>query len=112
MKKFLLTIVLIFASKLAFSQLISGTLVDSNRKMITAYDFKVKGAFTGVKYFQLAVNIEGKVTGIKEEIKEDSFVSTPAKIEAQKELKKLTFEAGTHFPKFQHVLVKVEFVKK
>lgn len=111
MNKFLLLVLLTFASKFSFSQLVSGAIVDDNRKLLTAYDFKIKGNYTGVKYFKLAVNIDGKVTSVKEEIKPDSFVSTPASILAHAELKKLEFEKGTSFPKFHHVLVKVNYVK-
>lgn len=102
---------LTFASKFSFSQLVSGAIVDDNRKLITAYDFKIKGNYSGVKYFKLAVNIDGKVTSVKEEVKADSFVSTPASILGYAELKKLVFEKGTSFPQFHHVVVKVQYVK-
>jgi len=110
MKSILLLASFVILSKFSFSQLISGTLVDDQRQMTSTFDFKIKGNYKGVKYFELAVNNEGVVTGIKEEMQDDSFVSTPAKIIAQKQLQKLTFQKGTHFPKFHHVLVKVEFV--
>lgn len=107
--KYLTIIFFLFFYKLAFSQLLSGTIVDSNRKLLTSYDFKVKGNYVGVKYFELAVNIEGKVTSVKEQDKEDSFVSIPARMLVQKKLSSLEFEKGTHFPKFQHVLVKITY---
>lgn len=112
MKKALVLLILLSASGFSYSQLISGTLMDSQRKLLTPYDFKIKGRYKGVKYFELAVNAEGKVTGVKEEVKSDSFVSTPAKLMAQGRLLDLGFEGATHFPKFQHVLVKIEFVKE
>lgn len=112
MKKILILFTLLFASQFSHAQLLSGSLMDSQRKMLTPYDFKIKGKYSGVKYFELAVDLEGKVTGVKEEVKDDSFVSTPAKLIAQKELMDLQFEGGTRYPKFQQVLVKVEFVKE
>lgn len=111
MKKSFLVLFLVFTSYFSFSQLLSGNVLDSGRKMLTTYDFKIKGKYKGVKYFELSVNLEGKVTGVREEVKADSFVSSPAKLIARKELEKLQFEAGTRYDKFQQVLVKVEFVK-
>lgn len=112
MKKLFVIFVLSLISGWSFSQLISGTVVESKRKMLSDYDFKIKGKYDGVKYFELAVNNEGKVTGIKEEVKENCLISTPAKLIAQRDLDQLEFEKGTHFPKFQHVLVRVEFIKE
>lgn len=111
MKKFLLIIILTFASKFSFSQLVSGTLVDDQRKMTSVFDFKIKGKYLGIKYFELAVNNEGQVTSIKEITKSNSLASTPAAIVGRAELKKLSFEKGTRYPKFHQVLVKVEYVK-
>ena len=106
-----IAVFLFFLSFQVKAQMVSGTLVDSGRKMLTQYGFKIKGKYQGIKYFELAVNNEGIVTSVKEVSREESFVSTPARLQAMKELDKLTFEKGTHFPKFQHVVVKIEFVK-
>ncbi len=111
MKKYVALVVLVFLSKFSFSQLVSGTLVDDQRKMTSVFDFKIKGKYIGVKYFELAVNNEGIVTSIKEVTKSNSLASTPAAIVGRTELKKLTFEKGTRYPKFHQVLVKVEYVK-
>lgn len=111
MKKYIVLVVLVFLSKFSFSQLVSGTLVDDQRKMTSVFDFKIKGKYIGVKYFELAVNNEGIVTSIKEVTKSNSLASTPAAIVGRAELKKLTFEKGTRYPKFHQVLVKVEYVK-
>lgn len=111
MTKLFFTLLLFFSFQVK-AQMLSGTVVDSGRKMTTSYSFKIKGKYKGFKYFELAVNNEGKVTGIVEKTKDNSMVSTPAKLIAIKELDKLQFEKGMHFPKFQHVLVQIEFVKE
>ncbi len=112
MKKILVLFSLLLAANFSQAQLISGELLDEGRKLVTPYTFTIKGKYKGVKYFELAVNREGIVTGVREEEKEDSFVSTPAKMLAEKELRELKFDPGTHFPKFQQVLVRIEFVKE
>ena len=111
MKKILFLLAFVLVAQFSKAQLISGELLDEGRKLVTPYTFTIKGKYKGVKYFELAVNREGKVTGVREEVKEDSFVSTPAKMIAEEELRTLEFDAGTRFPKFQQVLVRVEFVK-
>jgi hypothetical protein len=110
--KFLIAFAFTTVTYFSQAQLLSGTIVESNRKMVSTYTFKIKGKYKGVKYFSIAVNNEGKVTSVKEDVQSDSFVSTPAMLIAIKELQKLLFEKGTHFPKFQHAIVKVEFVKE
>ncbi|MCE3295334.1 MAG: hypothetical protein K0R65_1048 [Crocinitomicaceae bacterium] len=112
MKKILVLFMFLLAGKFSQAQLISGELLDEGRKLVTPYTFTIKGKYKGIKYFELAVNREGKVTGVREEVKEDSFVSSPAKMIAEEELRQLQFEAGTYYPKFQQVLVRVEFVRK
>ena len=80
--------------------------------MTSKYDFLIKGKYKGVKYFELAVSSMGDVTGVKEVVQADSFVSSPAKMIALKELHDLKFDGATRYPKFQHVLVKVNFEKE
>jgi hypothetical protein len=111
MKK-ILFIFYLLSSSFFYSQIVSGTLVNEGREMTSKYDFVIKGKYKGVKYFELAVSSMGEVTGIKEVLNADSFVSSPAKMIALKELYELKFDGATRYPKFQHVLVKVTFKKE
>lgn len=95
----------------SFSQLISGELLDSGRKMISTYNFEIKDKYNGYQLFELAVNPEGKVISVKDIQEKGTIISTPAKILAINELYNLKFESASHFPKFHHVKVKVKFIK-
>lgn len=95
----------------SFSQLLSGELLDSGRKMLSPYSFEIKDKYNGYQLFELAVNPEGKVSGVRDIHEKGVIVSTPAKMLASSELYELKFESASHFPKFHHVKVKVNFVK-
>lgn len=95
----------------SFSQLLSGELLDSGRKMLSTYNFEIKDKYNGYQLFELAVNPEGKVISVKDINEKGVIISTPAKMLASGELYNLKFEAASHYPKFHHVKVKVKFVK-
>jgi hypothetical protein len=100
-----------FTTSFSFSQLISGDLIDSGRKMTSKFNFEIAGTYTGYQLFELSVNPEGKVTSVKESYEKGALISSPAKILASNQLLDLKFEAASHYPKFHHVKVKVKFVK-
>jgi hypothetical protein len=102
----------IFLSFLSYGQLIDGTLVDTRRRLLSETDFKIKSNFEGEVYFEISVNPEGEVTNTRFITSMTTTNSTPARIEAQNQVKKLEFESGTHFPKFQHARVKMTLVKE
>lgn len=95
----------------AHSQLLSGPIVQENRKLTTPSDFTIYGNYEGYMVFELAVNREGIVTGQRLLVEKCSFVSTPATVLAKNELKKLVFQPGTIYPAFHHVVVRVNFKK-
>lgn len=107
-----LTILLFtLVSSISFGQLIDGTLVDEQRKLITVTDFKVIDNNEGVMYFNLAVNRKGEVTSATLLAPGTTVVSTPTKIKVRNYLMKLKFEEGTYYPEFHHVRVKITVAK-
>jgi hypothetical protein len=112
MKKLvLLTIAFLFYSQ-ADSQVLTGTLVDSGRKLLTADEkFIIPGTFEGAVVVELAVNREGVVTGTKIIGEQSTIKSTPSRMKAENAAKKLTFTAGTRYAAFEHVRVKYTYTK-
>ena len=111
MKTLFLSVILLFSSQFVSAQLISGTLINEGRKLISTFDFKIHGKNKGFQTYELAVNSMGEVTSVVIKEVDGDLVSTPAKIEAVKALKKLKFTGANFYPKFQHVTVKIEFLK-
>ena len=110
MKNYILLFTL-FLSLNSFGQLISGTLVDEGRKLVTVTDFKVTDINEGVMFFTLAVNRKGIVTSATYESAGTTITSTPTRIAVRKYLMGLKFEEGMYYPEFHHVKVKVNVVK-
>ena len=92
---------------LANSQLLSGDLVDENRKLITETDFTLKSVNKGFVMADLAVDRTGKVTSITLDLAASNVVSIPSKIKVRNYLNTFVFEKGNHFPAFHHVKVKI-----
>jgi hypothetical protein len=112
MKKLVLLILTIFSYSQADSQVLTGTLVDSQRKLVTKdANFNITSATDGVIVVELAVNREGIVTGTRIVGEQSTIKSTPSKIKVENVAKKLTFTAGTRYAPFEHVLVKYTFKK-
>ncbi len=105
--KYGLLVSIVFLAFNGFSQLIDGSLVQSGRRLLTPTDFKLSSNFKGEVYFEIAVDNLGKVTNVRFIQSQTTTNSTPARIEAQNFIKKLEFESGTYFPKFQHAKVRV-----
>jgi hypothetical protein len=93
----------------SFSQLLSGTLMDEGRKLISEIKYVQEGNVDGWVIYELAVNREGNVTGLT--IIESTIKSTPAKVDVRNYLAGMKFEKGTHYPQFHHVRVKITVVK-
>lgn len=102
----------LFVSSFSFSQLISGTLVDENRKMISTSDFKVVDNNEGVLFYELAVNRKGIVTSARLLTEGTTVISTPTRIKVRNYLMTLKFEEGTYYPEFHHVKVKITVKKQ
>ena len=77
--------------------------------MLTSTSFIIEGRTNGYAKYELSVDREGKVTGVR--LLETDIKSTPAKFELRNEITKLKFEKGTYYPKFHHVVVKYTVVK-
>lgn len=96
----------------ADAQLLSGDLLESGRRIASSTDFTFKGSVEGVLIYELAVDREGKVTSVLYKGDRSTIKSTPIKLEAENFLKGLMFQPGTAYPKFQHVIVQLNYVKQ
>lgn len=94
---------------LSFSQLLDGDLIDEGRRMISSSDFILYDVNEGVLFYELAVDRKGKVTSARLLSEGSTITSTPTRMKARNYLVTLTFEAGTHYPAFHHVRVRVTF---
>jgi hypothetical protein len=103
-------IIFFFLSYQASAQLLSGDLVDENRKLETATDFTLKDSNKGFVVCELAVERSGKVTSIAFDLAATTVVSIPSKIKVRNYLNTFVFEKGNHFPAFHHVKVKITLV--
>lgn len=92
------------------AQLMSGSLLDEGRKMITSTDFKFKDVNSGVLIYELAVNRTGKVTSAKVIESGSTIGSTPTRVKVRNYLMGFTFQEGTYYPEFHHVRVKITVV--
>lgn len=111
MKKFLFVFFLTIVCQ-AYGQLLSGTLVDDHRKLLTETNFTLKGTKEGVVVYDLAVDIYGNVTSETLVTNMTTISSTPTRMEARNLVKTFKFQPGTAYPKFHHVKVKITFVTK
>jgi hypothetical protein len=103
-------IISFFLSYQASAQLLSGDLLDENRKLETSTDFTLKDNNKGFVVCELAVDRTGKVTSIAFDLAATSVVSIPSKIKVRNYLNTFVFEKGNHFPAFHHVKVKITLV--
>ncbi len=96
----------------SFSQVQSGTLVDSGRKLTSEATFSITDKHTeGTVFLLLSVNNKGEVTAVS--VDEGTTISsTPSLLLAKNAAKKLRFTAGTKYQKFEHVRVKYTLVKE
>ncbi len=104
---------LLFATFLGYNshaQLLSGDLLDENRKLETSTDFTLKDNNKGFVVCELAVDRTGKVTSIAFDLPASTVVSIPSKIKVRNYLNTFVFEKGNHFPAFHHVKVKITLV--
>ena len=103
-------IISFFLSYQASAQLLSGDLLDENRKLETSTDFTLKDNNKGFVVCELAVDRTGKVTSIAFDLPASTVVSIPSKIKVRNYLNTFVFEKGNHFPAFHHVKVKITLV--
>ena len=109
-------LILLFAftllSSFSNAQLISGDVLESNRYLLSSFDFKIKATREGVMYYEVAFNEQGKVTSQRFLPEHSTLTSSLCRIDAINYIKKFEFLAGSLFPKFQYVVVQINFVKE
>ena len=107
-------IVLIFIalSSSGFSQLVEGPIVTDKRPLISTIGFKLIDNNEGVLFYELSVDRTGKVTSATLVKEGTTVVSTPTKIKVRNHLMQLKFQAGTYYPEFHKVKVKVTTAKQ
>lgn len=93
-------------------QVLSGTVVESGRKLIGKFDFEIVGNKSGVVVVECAVNRKGDVTATKVVYDETTITSTPDIMKSQNRGKKLKFTAGNGYAAFEHVRVKYVYKKE
>jgi hypothetical protein len=109
MKKILIITALLFSYS-AFAQL-SGDIKRDGRQLLESPNFVVEGAIDGKLVFDIAVDIEGNITGIKFIASASTITSTPARLKAQQHFADWKFEKGTAFPKHHQGRVVITLVK-
>ena len=97
---------------MAFSQLIDGSIVTDKRALISTIGFKLIDNNEGVLFYELSVDRTGKVTSATLVKEGTTVISTPTKIKVRNHLMQFKFEAGTHYPEFHKVKVKVTTAKQ
>lgn len=110
--KFLLSGIICLLLNLAHCQLLSGEIIDDQRKMTSTSNFTITSYYEGYVVYEISVDNLGKVNSERFISEKSTVKSTPANIAAKNLLKSLTFEPGDRYPKYHHVLVKVKFVKQ
>ena len=109
--KQLLFLFLLISTFSVNSQVLSGKIVDDNRKLISTTNFVLESNYSGYVVYEIAVNPEGEVISSKLIEEKSTVLSTPANMEVKNFLKTIVFEKGNHFPKYHHAYVKVMLVK-
>ncbi len=109
---FLLSGIICLLLHSAQGQLLSGEIMDVQRKMTSTSNFTITSYYEGYVVYEISVDNLGKVNSERFIAEKSTVKSTPANIAAKNLLKSLTFEPGDGYPKYHHVLVKVKFVKQ
>lgn len=82
--------------------------LSTGRAIQTDIDYKMEGNKAGKLVFEIAVDMEGKVTSCKFRKDLSTIVSTPLMMEAKNRIiTGLSFERGYQFPEFQYGFVTI-----
>lgn len=100
----------IFFTSFSFAQL-SGDIHRDGRQCLSSAGFVIEGNQNGILVFDIAVDIEGNITGVKFIASESSIKSTPARMKAQQHFTEWKFEKDTIFPKFHQGRITITMVK-
>ena len=110
MKKLILLLFIAYGS--ADAQ-VMGDLATDGRGITTNIDYNLESDTTGIIVFDIAVNMDGQVTGCKFNPEKSNLRSTPLLISGKNGiLKGLSFEVGYAFPKHHQGSVQINVVKK
>jgi hypothetical protein len=112
MKKSVIVFISFFIVNNSYSQIISGEILDSGRKLITLSDFVIKSDRSGEVVYEIAIDIKGDVTSATIVNSLTTIKSTPLKLDAKNLINTFKFEPGTFYPKFHHSRIKITFVEK
>lgn len=94
-----------------FSQMMSGELKDEGRLLTSDTPYLVEGTMNGFIVYELTVDRTGTVTAARVEESQSTLKSTPSRIKTKKHVMGMKFTAGTYYPEFQTVFVKITAVK-
>ena len=101
-----------FCSNFVFSQIISGDIYNSGRRILTETNFSINSIKKGEIVFDISLDIYGKVTSAVVVKSMTSITSTPMVMDAKNLVSTYRFEPGNGFPKFHHGLVRINFIEK
>jgi hypothetical protein len=93
------------------AQIISGSAIESGRKLVNTVSFDIHGSRSGVVVLEVAIDNLGKVTSSRLISEKSDVLSTPAVMMAKNAAKTFLFTPGTHFPEFQYALVRFNYIK-
>jgi len=105
--KFIILPFLFYFSAISYGQLVSGRLIEDERKLISKSDFTIQDQNQGVLMYELGVNRLGSVTSVRLINEGTTISSTPTRVKAKNYLMTLKFQEGTYYPEFHHVVVKI-----
>ena len=110
MKKFILLLFIAYGS--ANAQ-VMGDIATDGRAITTNKEYELESDTSGIMVFDIAVNMDGKVTGCTYNSEKSNLRSTPLMISGKNRiLKGLSFEVGYAFPKHHQGSVQINVVKK
>ena len=99
-------------SNCVFSQIISGDIYNSGRRIMTETNFIINSVKNGEIVFDISVDVYGKVTSAVIDKSKSTITSTPLIMDAKNLVNTFKFEPGNGFPKFHHGLVRINFIEK
>jgi hypothetical protein len=105
--KFLILPFLFYFSLNCYGQLVSGRVLEDERKLLSSSDFTILDQNQGVLFYELAVNRLGSVTSVRLINEGTTINSTPTRVKAKNYLMTLKFQEGSYYPEFHHVIIKI-----
>ncbi len=107
--KIITSFLFLLLTQIGYSQLIGGSVKQDGRTFAEKPAFIIEGNANGYAKFELAVDVNGNVTGVK--LIETNLKSTPAKYRLRNYVKNIKFQPGRYYPKFHHAIVKITMIR-